>query len=229
MTFQAYLVSTLTSAIAGFDPAPMLIMAAALGVGVRRRHIVGATAVLLGGTALWGFSLTQLVGRKLLDIQWHDLVRHGAIAAWIELGLGLCLAAYTAYRLLRRREDREQDRDSDKPRSAWGLYVTAVVFVAIVILDVPFDLFVAASATQTPPVAGVGWVLWAVISQFPVAILAAVTIAGRQRRVAETMTKWWRTVQPYVSVAVTVVLALAALFLIIDAGKLLLFGQFLIP
>lgn len=233
MTLWEYVLSTLTTAVGGFDPAPMLIMAAALGAGVRRRHVLGASVVLLGGTAVWGFALTHWVGRQVLKVHWHDVIRQGTTAAWIELTLGLILAGYAGFRILRVGRspgpENVDNRDAARSRSAWGLYVTALVFVAIVIFDVPFDVFVAASATQSAPIAGAGWLAWALISQLPLTLLATMTVAGRQQGIADVMTRWWRAVQPYTSVAVTVLLALAALLLLIDSAQLLVFGRFLIP
>ena len=51
MNGLAYSGAVLATAVGGFDPAPMIIMAAALGAGLRHRHIMGASALLLAGTA----------------------------------------------------------------------------------------------------------------------------------------------------------------------------------
>lgn len=229
MPVTEYLLTVLVTALGGFDPAPMLIMAAALGAGVRRRHVVGATAALLAGTAGWGAVLTMLAGPRLLSVPWHRALRYGTVAAWLELALGAALAGYVLFRVVRRiRRGDGGAADREKPRAAWGLYLTAAVFVAIVIFDVPFDIHVAAAATQGPLLAGIGWVAWAVISQLPVAFLALLTLSGHQRGVARRMTAWWRSVSPYAWLAVTAALGLAALFLFADAGRMLLLGRFLI-
>lgn len=228
MPVTEYLLTVLATALGGFDPAPMLIMAAALGAGVRRRHVVGATAALLAGTAGWGAVLTMLAGPRLLSVPWHRVLRYGVLAAWLELALGAVLAGYVVFRVVRRLRRGGTAQDEEKPRAAWGLYLTAVVFVAIVIFDVPFDLHVAAAATQGPVLAGLGWVAWAVISQAPVTVLALLTLSGRQRGIARRMTAWWRTVSPYAWLAVTAALGLAALFLLADAGRMLLLGRFLV-
>ena len=47
MNAGEYAGTVFVTALGGFDPAPMIIMAAALGAGVRRRHIMGASALLL--------------------------------------------------------------------------------------------------------------------------------------------------------------------------------------
>lgn len=227
MPVTEYLLTVLATALGGFDPAPMLIMAAALGAGVRRRHVVGATVALLAGTAGWGAALTMLAGPRLLSVPWHRVLRYGAVAAWLELALGAALAGYVLFRVIRRIR-RGSGEEAEKPRAAWGLYLTAVAFVAIVIFDVPFDLHVAAAATQGPLLAGLGWVAWAVISQLPVTVLALLTLSGRQHGVARRMTAWWRAVSPYAWLAVTAALGLAASFLLADAGRMLLLGRFLI-
>lgn len=229
MPVSEYLLTVLATGLAGFDPAPMLIMAAALGAGVRRRHVVGATAALLAGTAGWGAALTMLAGPRLLSVPWHRVLRYGAVAAWLELALGVALAGYVLLRVIRRIRRGGGSREAaEKPRAAWGLYLTAMAFVAIVIFDVPFDLHVAAAATQGPLLAGLGWVAWAVISQVPVTVLALLALSGRQRGVARRMTAWWRTVSPYAWLAVTAAVGIAALFLLADAGRMLLLGRFLV-
>ena len=72
MNTQEYALSVLLTALGGFDPAPMLILAAALGAGIRKRHIMGSAAVLLGGTAAWGMTLTLLVGPGLQRVNWGN-------------------------------------------------------------------------------------------------------------------------------------------------------------
>lgn len=229
MPFGEYALTVLATGLGGFDPAPLLIMAAALGAGVRRRHVLGATAVLLAGTAGWGAVLTIFAGPHLLAVPWHRLLRHGTVTAWLELALGLLLVGYVVVRVLHRiRHGGGSTEGAQKLRGPWGLYLTAAVFVAIVIFDVPFDLHVAAAATQAPVVAGLGWVAWAVISQFPVTTLGLLILTGHQHGVADRMTILWGSVRPYAWWVVTTALGLAALFLLADAGRLLLLRRALV-
>ncbi len=98
MNTQEYALSVLLTALGGFDPAPMLIFAAALGAGIRKRHIMGSAGVLLGGTAAWGMTLTLLVGPGLQRVNWGELLRHGSISAGIELVLALAIGGYAVWR-----------------------------------------------------------------------------------------------------------------------------------
>lgn len=228
MNTAEYAATVLATAAGGFDPAPMVIMAAALGAGVRRRHIVGSSVLLLGGTVLLGLGLTLLVGPVLQSVDWWGLVRHGAVAAWVELALGTALAVFAVVRAVSRRRGTAPEQEKPPARNAWALYVTALVFVGIVVFDPPFDIHVAVAAAQPLPVMVLGWVAWALISQIALTLLLLLTALGRQERFSAVMQRAWARISPWVGVAVTVLLALAALFLVLDAGRFLLLGHFLV-
>ncbi|RLZ02716.1 hypothetical protein CWC38_09660 [Kocuria tytonicola] len=228
MNVAEYAATVLATAAGGFDPAPMVIMAAALGAGLRRRHVVGASALLLGGTVLLGLGLTLLVGPVLQSVDWWGLVRHGAVAAWVELALGVAIGVFAAVRAVSRRRGTAPEEEKPPARNAWALYVTALVFVGIVVFDPPFDIHVAVAAAQPLPVMVLGWVAWALISQIALTLLLLLTVLGRQERFSAVMQRAWARISPWVGVAVTVLLGLAALFLVLDAGRFLLLGHFLV-
>ena len=228
MNFAEYAASVLATAAGGFDPAPMVIMAAALGAGVRRRHIMGSSVLLLGSTAALGLGLTLLVGPVLQSVDWWGLVRHGAVAAWVELALGVAIAVFAVVRAVSRRGRTAPEEEKPPARNAWALYVTALVFVGIVVFDPPFDIHVAVAATQPLPVMVLGWVAWALISQIALTLLLLLTLLGRQERFSAVMQRTWARTSPWVGVAITVLLGLAALFLVVDAGWFLLLGHFLV-
>ncbi|RLY93936.1 hypothetical protein EAE32_01445 [Kocuria tytonicola] len=228
MNVAEYAATVLATAAGGFDPAPMVIMAAALGAGLRRRHVVGASALLLGGTVLLGLGLTLLVGPVLQSVDWWGLVRHGAVAAWVELALGVAIGVFAAMRAVSRRRGTAPEEEKPPARNAWALYVTALVFVGIVVFDPPFDIHVAVAAAQPLPVMVLGWVAWALISQIALTLLLLLTVLGRQERFSAVMQRAWARISPWVGVAVTVLLGLAALFLVLDAGRFLLLGHFLV-
>lgn len=229
MNGLAYSGAVLATAVGGFDPAPMIIMAAALGARLRHRHIMGASALLLAGTAAWGTALTLLVGPRLQSVGWWALVRHGAVAAWIELALGLVAGGYAVWRAVARRRSRGRDPEEKPPATnPWALYVTALVFVAIVVLDLPFDVHVAAAATQPLVSAVLGWIAWALISQLPLTLLVLLTVAGRQERFSRVTRRAWTALAPWVNLLVTALLGLAALVMLVDAGAFLGLGRFLI-
>ena len=161
MNAGEYAGTVFVTALGGFDPAPMIIMAAALGAGVRRRHIMGASALLLGGTAAWGVALTLLVGPRLQRVDWWALVRHGSTAAWVEVGLAVALGGYALWRAVSRRRARGEPTPEKPAASPWALYTTSLVFVGIVVLDIPFDVHVAVAASQPLPRMVLGWVVWA--------------------------------------------------------------------
>ncbi|MDO4919131.1 hypothetical protein [Kocuria sp.] len=229
MNLTEYFGTVLATAAAGFDPAPMVIMAAALGTGIRRRHTVGASLLLLGGTAAWGVALTLLVGPGLQGVDWWGLVRHGAVAAWIETGLAVVVGGYAIWRVVARRRARENPAP-EKPGATnpWALYATALVFIGIVVFDLPFDVHVAVAAAQPSAVVVAGWVIWALVSQLPLTLLVLLTLLGRQERFSRLMQRAWKRVSPWVNSLVTLLLGAASLLMLLDAGRFLLAGHFLI-
>ncbi len=229
MTVWEYTLTVLGTAVAGFDPAPMVIMAAALGAGVRRRHMVGSSLLLLGGTAAWGLTLTLVMGPRLQEVDWWHLIRQGSISARIELGLAVVVGGYAVWRALARRRARGAQAPEKKPATTlWALYATACVFVAIVVLDLPFDVHVAVASARPLTWAVVGWIVWALLSQLPLTLLVALTAVGRQERFSRIMRRAWDTVSPGVNLLVTWLLALAALLMALDSGARLLAGHFLV-
>lgn len=178
MNAGEYAGTVLATALGGFDPAPMVIMAAALGAGVRRRHIMGASALLLGGTAAWGVALTLLAGPRLQSVDWWALVRHGGTAAWVEVGLAVVVGGYALWRAVSRRRARGEPTPEKPAASPWALYATSLVFVGIVVFDIPFDIHVAVAASQPLPRVVLGWVAWALLSQIALTALVLLTLLG---------------------------------------------------
>ncbi|RKQ35172.1 hypothetical protein [Kocuria tytonis] len=229
MNALQYAGTVFATALGGFDPVPMIIMAAALGAGVRRRHILRSSTLLLAGTAAWGLALTLLAGPVLRSVDWWALVRHGDVAAWVELGLAVVIGGYALWRLVSRRRSATQETP-EKPAATnpWALYVTAVVFVGIVIFDPPFDIHVAVAASQPLPRVVLGWVVWALVSQLALTLLVILTLVGRQERFSRVMRRAWTAVAPWVNLLVTALLGLAAVLMVLDAAMYLVMGRFLI-
>ncbi|MDR7373516.1 hypothetical protein J2X28_000472 [Kocuria rhizophila] len=225
MNAGEYTGTVLATALGGFDPAPMVIMAAALGAGVRRRHIMGASALLLGGTAAWGVALTLLAGPRLQSVDWWALVRHGGTAAWVEAGLAVVVGGYALWRAVSRRRARGEPTPEKPAASPWALYATSLVFVGIVVLDIPFDIHVAVAASQPLPRVVIGWVAWALLSQIALTALVLLTLLDRFSTV---MRRTWAAVAPRITVVVTALLGLASLLMLLDAGLFLWAGRFLI-
>lgn len=228
MNAGEYAGTVLATALGGFDPAPMVIMAAALGAGVRRRHIMGASALLLGGTAAWGVALTLLAGPRLQSVDWWALVRHSGTAAWVEVGLAVVVGGYALWRAVSRRRARGEPTPEKPAASPWALYATSLVFVGIVVLDIPFDIHVAVAASQPLPRVVLGWVAWALLSQIALTALVLLTLLGRQERFSTVMRRTWAAVAPRITVVVTALLGLASLLMLLDAGLFLWAGRFLI-
>jgi len=228
MNAGEYAGTVLATALGGFDPAPMVIMAAALGAGVRRRHIMGASALLLGGTAAWGVALTLLAGPRLQSVDWWALVRHCGTAAWVEVGLAVVVGGYALWRAVSRRRSRGEPTPEKPAASPWALYATSLVFVGIVVLDIPFDIHVAVAASQPLPRVVLGWVAWALLSQIALTALVLLTLLGRQERFSTVMRRTWAAVAPRITVVVTALLGLASLLMLLDAGLFLWAGRFLI-
>lgn len=214
----------------GFDPGPGLIAAGALSMGARRRTIPLFALVLIGGTALWGVVLTVALGPAIRGIHWLALVESPwglAVAVLVALALAWW-GIRSALRLLRGRRgpgdphlpgDATGTPESDtraSSRLARGigpLLLVALFFVAIVISDPPFPAGVVLSADRPLPQVCLGFALWAVVSQSPLAVAALAVVFGVDRPVTEWGMRVTRRWMPLVRVAATVVALAAAVLL----------------
>ena len=225
MSTTGYFATVALTALGGFDPTPLLIIAAALGAGVPRRHVVGFVVVLVGGTAAWGVVLTVIGGQRLARVDWHDLVRGGSTAAWLETVLGVVLAGYALWRVWRKPRPKRPRRAV----SVAGLYATAAGYVAIVIFDLSFDVLVRASASQPLLVAIPGWITWAVLTQLPATLLGIAAAWNHHQVLAGRLSRVWSRLAPAAGTLVSACLLLAGLVLIADAAEFLAQGRFLLP
>lgn len=200
----------------GFDPGPMLISVGALSLGARRRTVVLFAAVLVLATTAWGVALTLVAGPAIRHVQWSALAES-------PLGLGVAalvataLLAWGVLTLRRRATTRGAAEDPGRARRetrtaariAAGplpLLLVALFFVAIVLSDPPFPAGVVLSSHRAVPEVVLGFLVWSLVSQSPVVLLAVALVAGAgERFVALT-----RRVTTRIAPAVTLVAAGAA-------------------
>lgn len=200
----------------GFDPGPMLISVGALSLGARRRTVVLFAAVLVLATTAWGVALTLVAGPAIRHVQWSALAES-------PLGLGVAalvataLLAWGVLTLRRRATTRGAAEDPGRARRetrtaariAAGplpLLLVALFFVAIVLSDPPFPAGVVLSSHRAVPEVVLGFLVWSLVSQSPVVLLAVALVAGAgERFVALT-----RRVTTRIAPSVTLVAAGAA-------------------
>jgi len=194
----------------------MLISVGALSLGARRRTVVLFAAVLVLATTAWGVALTLVAGPAIRHVHWFALAES-------PLGLGVAalvataLLAWGVLTLRRRATTRGAAEDPGRARRetrtaariAAGplpLLLVALFFVAIVLSDPPFPAGVVLSSHRAVPEVVLGFLVWSLVSQSPVVLLAVALVAGAgERFVALT-----RRVTTRIAPAVTLVAAGAA-------------------
>lgn len=224
--------STLSTAaltgLAGFDPAPSLIALVSLAAGTRRRTVGFFILVLVLGTATWGIIASAVLGPLLTGIDWWRLARSGTIAALIELVIGAALISWRILRRLGPAAPEPVPSESSDRRAGSGLLLVALGFIAVVMGDPAFDVQVVAAARLPWPEAIAGWLVWSVCSQIlliPVVILLAFP---RDRVDLGKLAEIGAHIRRRSSRVVTPLIVTIGLLLMVDAGKRLLTGTFLI-
>ncbi|MGO3796443.1 MAG: hypothetical protein ACTJGR_04885 [Pauljensenia sp.] len=176
----------------GFDPGPMIISVGALSLGARRRNILlFATALVLGTTA-WGVALTLVAGPAIRHVHWLALAESplglgvAAVAAGVLLVWGILTLRR---RLTPRGPGGDPDRARQETRTAshiaagpLPLLLVALFFVAIVLSDPPFPAGVVLSSHRPVPEVVLGFLVWALVSQSPLVLLAGALVTGLGER-----------------------------------------------
>lgn len=215
-----YLFTVLPLSLGGLDPAPALIAAVFLTNPVVRKpraSVLTFGAVLIGGTAVWGLVLSKVVGERIRDIPWHEVLRvllHSGlwtVALKLALAAGLLVYAVISFRKRGRQKQ-------EKSRTAAGLLVVALGFVALVTSDVPFVATVALSSHQPFGVQILGLGLWAIISQVPLFALCVAVALGKHGAFARWLEKVWTRVRPVIGALIPAACTLIALGLIVDVA-----------
>ena len=204
----------------GFDPGPGLIAAGALSMGARRRTIPLFALALIGGTTLWGVVLTLVLGPAIRSIRWLAV----AESPW-GLGVAAVLAVALAWwgtrsamRILRGHRgpgdphlpgDGTGTPETDTKaasRIAQGvgpLLLVALLFVAIVTSDPPFPAGVVLSAHRPLVDVVLGFAVWALVSQSPLAVVAVAILLGVDKPVTDWGMRLTRRWMPFVRLAAT--------------------------
>lgn len=209
--------------ILGFDPGPMLISIAALSLGARRRDILIFAAALVGGTAVWGSALSVVAGPAVRRVHWLILAE-SPVGLTLAAVAAVALVAWGVVSLLRRGRSGGPGRTGDllrrdtrtASRMAAGLVplmLVALVFVAVVISDPPFPAAVVLSAHQPVAVVVLGFLLWAVVSQSPLVVLAVALAAGVGDRAVTAARELMTRVTPLASLVLSVACLLGGLAL----------------
>lgn len=215
----------------GFDPGPGLIAAGALSLGARRRSIPLFALALIGGTVLWGAALTAILGPAIRRLRWLTL----AESPWglgIAVVLGAALGWWGISSALRLARGHRSPRGPHLPGDSTGsptsdtkaaariaqglgpLLLVALFFVAIVLSDPPFPAAVVLSAHLPMAEVVLGFALWALVSQSPLAVMAVAVMTGADRTVTAWGMRLTRRWMPVFRVAATVVAIGAALALL---------------
>jgi hypothetical protein len=222
------LVTALGLGLAGIDPAGALIAVAALAAGARERAVLLYGAVVLLGTALLGTVLSLTVGSALGDVDWSGLVPSGRLGAVLELVVGVALVTWGLVRLLRRGVRPPRSRRTAAGTA--GLLGAASLFTLSAALDPTFvALTVLAGRGQETLTVALAHLLWAVISQTPLALLLVAIVLGSHQRAVARFRSWWDRAEPVVRRVVTVAALGVGAVLVLDAGWWFASGDFLLP
>jgi len=211
--------------IAGLDPFGALIVVPALAAGARRRIILLFFAVAWFTTVLTGLVLGESVQHVAAWMR-DAIAVPGPVRLVVELVAAAALGTWAVRRWVRRNEPRAPSR---RPLLAGPVAMSlAGTFWGVSALSDPTFYGLAAVASNTPSLVTAAAVFtgWFLISQAPLCLVVLALAAGKDSRpVKRAIALARRTARPAGHV-MTILLALAALLLVANAGTYLINGLF---
>lgn len=222
------LLAAATLGVAGLDPAGAAIAVGALAAGARERHVLLFSAVVLLGTAAWGTLLSLTLGRRLEGLAWSRLLPEDGLAALVELAVAVALLSWAVVRW--RRPGARPPRPGRTGRTGGvGLGLLGAGFALTAALDPTYvALVVLAGRDGSLPTAATAHVVWVLLSQLPLAVVAVAVLRGRHEGAVawfqRALVRW----RPLLTATGTAALVLAGGVLALDALWWFTTGGFLV-
>ncbi len=219
--------------LASLDFTGTLLALGALGAGSRDRALLAFGCVSILGTAVFGTTLSLVVGPRISGIDWAALLPHDPtedrIAAFIEILLGVGLIAWGTLRALR------PATNPPKPSAprAIGLASLAAVgclFALAAIFDPTFvSLVVIAGRSEHFWSVAAAHSTWVFVSHAPLILLLAFAVSGDHDRVVDRFQNLWARIRPFIVRFVTGAAFLVGAAFLLDAALWFTTGDLFLP
>ncbi|WP_020384994.1 hypothetical protein [Kribbella catacumbae] len=223
------LVAALGLGIAGLDPAGALIAVGALSIGARERDVMLYAVVSILGTAVLGTVLSLTVGQQLRTIRWASLLPPDRLAALFELLIAVGLSCWAVARVRRPGAHPPKPPGGTRTGTA-ALLGLGILWAAAAVLDPTYvGLVVLAGRQESIVTVAAAHLLWILISQVPLVLVAIAIARGRHERTVALFNHTWSRVRPVAAWLGTGALFLAAAVFAADALWWFASERFLIP
>ncbi len=219
--------------LASLDFTGTLLALGALGAGARNRALLAFGCVSILGTAVFGTTLSLVVGTRIADIPWSAFLPHDPaedrIAAIVEILLGVGLIGWGLLRILRPATNPPKPT---APRTVGILSLAAlgILFALAAILDPTFvSLVVIAGRYDTFWSVVAAHATWVFVSHAPLILLLVFALVSDRARVVARFQGWWTMIRPYTVRFVTVAAILIGVAFLLDAAWFFATGDLLLP
>ena len=214
----ALLLAAAALGVAGFDPVGALVLAAAAARGASRGALVGFALALVLATAGLGVALSLTVGARVAAVRASDLLPGPLVGSGVELVLALVLGVWA----WRRARSGPRPPTARRGRTRLGALVGVALLLAPSTLGDPAYLAVIVLAGRDAAAGGpaavvAAHVVWTLVAQAPMVVLAAAVLLGAHEATVGRFTAWWERTSVRLRPVLTVAIAVTAVALAADA------------
>lgn len=219
--------------LASLDFTGTLLALGALGAGARYRALIAFGLVSILGTAVFGVTLSLVIGPRIAGIDWAALLPHNPtedlIAALVEVLIGIGLVSWGVLRALR------PNTTPPKPTVPRGLGLLSLAAVGILfalaaIFDPPFlSLVVIAGRSDHFWSVAAAHSTWVFVSHAPLILLLVLALVVDHDLVVSRFQGAWTRIRPIFVRVVTIAVLLAGTLILLDAEWYFITGDLILP
>lgn len=219
--------------LASLDFTGTLLALGALGAGARYRALIAFGLVSILGTAVFGVTLSLVIGPRIAGIDWAALLPHNPtedlIAALVEVLIGIGLVSWGVLRALR------PNTTPPKPTVPRGLGLLSLAAVGILfalaaIFDPPFlSLVVIAGRSDHFWSVAAAHSTWVFVSHAPLILLLVLALVVDHDLVVSRFQGAWTRIRPIFVRVVTIAVLLAGTLILLDAAWYFITGDLILP